>query len=216
VDQDTLEPAVLHLAGDSTVMTYDAGSAQEGWGQELGQFFIEKLTINNQAIGGASIRTFQTGRWVGIVNALQPGDSVMIQFGANDSGTVDGRHVEPDDFAQTLREYAADVLEKQGTPIFVTPSALQQWQAGVEGNERLGPYAQAMRDVGSEQNVPVVDLNDRSVELLNRIGQQAAQEIYINGDKAHFTKKGAIQMATLITEELQRIGNPLADYLMMQ
>ena len=45
------------------------------------------------------------------------------------------------------------------------------------------------------------------------IGPVAAKQIYINGDKAHFTKVGATQMAKFVAAELKRIGNPLAAYL---
>jgi hypothetical protein len=61
--------------------------------------------------------------------------------------------------------------------------------------------------------IPIDDLNARSLELLNMIGQTAAMQIYINGDKAHFTKMGATQMAKLVTSELQRIGSKLAAYV---
>ncbi len=213
VDQATLPDVTLHLAGDSTVMTYEAGSAQEGWGQELGQFFIDKVSIDNQAIGGASVRTFQTGRWKNIQSTLTAGDYVMIQFGTNDSGTVAGRHVDVPDFSVALGEMIDDVEERQATALLVTPSALQEWSGGMEGNSRLGPYADAMRELGPMRHVLVDDLNARSVEYLNMIGQTAAEQTYIDGDKAHFTKMGAIQMAEFVAEELQRIGSPLADYL---
>jgi hypothetical protein len=55
----------LWIAGDSTVMTYAAGNTDganmvsiEGWGQELGQFFNDRVTISNQAIGGRSVAFF--------------------------------------------------------------------------------------------------------------------------------------------------------------
>lgn len=213
VDQSALPGVTLHLAGDSTVMTYDAGSAQEGWGQELGQYFISKLKINNQAIGGASVKTFQSGRWANILSALKGGDYVMMQFGTNDSGSVSGRHVEVAEFSRTLADMAAQVSGKRATPLFVTPSALQEWSGGKEGNTRLGPYADAMRALGPTKDVLVDDLNARSVEYLNMIGQMAAMQIYIDGDKAHFTKKGATQMAMFVAQELGRIGSPLAAYL---
>jgi hypothetical protein len=94
-----------------------------------------------------------------------------------------------------------DVESKQATAIFVTPSALQEWSNGMEANSRLGPYADAMREVGPGRGVLVDDLNPRSVEYLNMIGQSAAQDIYIDGDKAHFTKAGATQMAGFVAED---------------
>ncbi len=45
------------------------------------------------------------------------------------------------------------------------------------------------------------------------IGPTAAKEIYINGDKAHFTKKGATQMAKFVATELQRLQARSRSYL---
>ena len=207
-----LPVTTLHLAGDSTVMTYDAGSAQEGWGQELGQYFTSKVTIDNRALGGASIRTFQN-RWAGIVSSLKAGDFVMADFGINDSGGVADRSVSTADFKTYLSQMNAQVKAKQATFIIVTPSALQYWSGNTETNERLAPYVAVENSLGVSEKIPVDDLNARSLEFLNMIGPTAAKEIYINGDKAHFTKKGATQMAKFVATELQRIGNPLASYL---
>lgn len=218
MDQSKLPAVTLHLAGDSTVMSYPATTTQEGWGQEIGQFFIDKVTINNQAQGGASIRTFQrSGRWTNIVSAAKNGDYVMIQFGANDSGTVPGRHVDPADFQIALGEMSDEIRAKQATPIFVTPTAFYQWTDGKQDNARLAPYAAAMVTVGAAKNVQVVDLNARGVEHLSKIGQTEATPLYFPSrgvvDKAHFLKPGAVKMAELVGGELKRIKSPLAGYL---
>lgn len=210
-------PAVtVHLAGDSTVMTYATTTIQEGWGQELGKFFIDKVTINNQAIGGANVRSFKNGRWDNIVSALKAGDYVMMQFGANDSGTAHGP-VTPADFAATLGQMADEVKAKQATPIFVTPSAFYQWSGGKQDNARLAPYAAAMATTGAAQGVQVVDLNACGVEYLNSIGQDAAKALYMPSrgsvDKAHFVKAGSTRMAQFVAEELRRINSPLTAYL---
>ncbi len=215
-----LPALTLHLAGDSTVMTYvtSATAVQEGWGQELGQFFNDQVKINNQALGGASVKTFQSGRWSGIITALKPGDYVMIQFGANDSGTVAGRHVEPGDYAAALGQMADEAKARQATPIFVTPSAFYQWSGGKQDNARLAPYAAACYTAGTAKNVLVDDLNARGVEWLSALGQTAATEHYMlatggGRDKAHFVKSGAVKMAQFVAEELRRINSPLAAYL---
>jgi lysophospholipase L1-like esterase len=210
-------PAItLHLAGDSTVMTYAPTTPQEGWGQELGQFFIDKLTIDNKAIGGANVKTFKSGNWNKIIAALNAGDFVMMQFGANDSGTAHGP-VTPEDYAATLGQMADEVRARQATPIFVTPSAFYQWNNGKPDNARLAPYAAATLAEGIAKNVLVVDLNARGVELLNSVGQEAATPLYLpvrgTPDKAHFQKAGATKMAQLVAEEVRRIKSPLAAYL---
>lgn len=214
IDPALLPAVTVHLAGDSTVMTYAADSLQEGWGQELGAYFTAKVTIDNQALGGASVRTFHDGsRWQNIVGALHEGDYVLAAFGANDSGTVAGRHVDPDDYATIYGQMADEVSEQGANFVIVTPAALQEWSNGMENNARLGPYVTVLTSLAQARALPLVDLNARSVEYLNIIGQQAAQEIYIDGDKAHFTEKGASKMAELVAAELRRIKSPLADYL---
>jgi lysophospholipase L1-like esterase len=215
IDPALLPAVTVHLAGDSTVMTYESDSLQEGWGQELGAYFSTKVTINNQALGGASVRTFHDGsRWQNIVSALRDGDYVLAAFGANDSGTVAGRHVDPDDYEVIYEQMADEVGAKRASFVIVTPAALQEWSNGVENNARLGPYVAALASLAQTKPLPLADLNARSVEHLNVIGQQAAQELYIGGDKAHFTKKGASQMAQFVADELHRIKSPLAHYLL--
>lgn len=214
VDQATLPEVTLHLAGDSTVMKYAADSAQEGWGQELGQFLIDKVAIDNQAIGGASVQSFYaSSRWRNITSGIEAGDYVMAAFGANDSGNVGDRHVDPPDYQAVFARMADEVEAKEATFILVTPSAMQEWRGGKAGNLRLGPYVAVLHELAPTKSLPLDDLNARSLEFLDTIGQAAAAEIYIGGDKAHFTKRGATQMAQLVAAELGRIGSPLAGYL---
>jgi len=215
-NQGALASLTLHLAGDSTVMTYAAptATADEGWGQELGQYLIAKVTIDNQAIGGASVVSFHdSSRWTNIINATRSGDYVMAAFGANDSGTVAGRHVEPAAFQAMFERMADEVKAKGATFIPVTPSALREFSGSVEGNVRLAPYAAATIAAGKAKNLLVDDLNARSVELLNMIGPSGAMLLYKGTDKAHFTAAGATKMAQLVAQELRRIGSPLAAYL---
>ena len=214
-----LPPVTIHLAGDSTVSNYAATTVQEGWGMELGQFFNAKVKVDNQAQGGANVQSFKgSANWKRIIAALQPGDYVLMQFGANDSGTAHGP-VTPPNFAATLGQMADEIRAKGATPIFVTPSAFFDWTAdGKENNARLAPYAAACYTEGAAKNALVDDLNARGVEWLNSIGKAAAAPFYLPNsqrvpDKAHFVKAGATQMASLVAGEIRRIQSPLVAYL---
>lgn len=216
----TTRPALLtlHLAGDSTVSNYADTTQQRGWGQEMAALFSDKVAVNNQAQGGASVVTFKnSGRWTNIISSLKPGDYVMIQFGANDSGTVAGRHVDPEPFGAMYATMADEIKAKGGIPIFVTPSAFYQWADGKQDNKRLAPYAAAIVAQGKAKDVLVVDLNARGVEMLNRIGQTEAFKLYMPSgttvDKAHFLKPGSTKMAQLVADELRRVKSPLAENL---
>jgi lysophospholipase L1-like esterase len=200
------------MAGDSTMSNYDATTTQEGWGQELGQFFINKVTIDNQAQPGANIQTFYSGRWKTLIGNVKAGDYVMAAFGINDSGTTHGP-VTPADFQTQMGVMADEVAAKKATFIPTTSSPLQVWVGGKETNMRLQPYCDATIAIGMMKGLLVDDLNARGVAYYNMIGQTAAAALTFNGDKAHFDKAGATAMAQLAAQELTRINSPLAAYL---
>ena len=211
-DQNSLPSVTVHLAGDSTMSNYAATTTQEGWGQELGQFFITKVTIDNQAQPGANVQTFYTGRWKTLIANVQAGDYVMAAFGINDSGTTHGPVSVPD-FEAELTQMANEVAAKKATFIPTTSSPLQAWVGGVETNTRLQPYCDATIAVGKAMGLLVDDLNARAIAYYDSIGQTAAAALTFNGDKAHFDKAGATAIAQLAAQELATIGSPLAAYL---
>jgi lysophospholipase L1-like esterase len=211
-DQSGLPALTIHMAGDSTMSNYAATTTQEGWGQELGQFFISKVTIDNQAQPGANIDTFYSGPWKTLINNVKAGDYVFAAFGINDSGTTHGP-VAPAAFQTQMGVMADEVAAKKATFVPTTSSPLQVWVGGKETNLRLQPYCDATIAIGMMKNLLVDDLNARGVEYYNMIGQTAAAALTFNGDKAHFDKAGATAMAQLAAQELTRINSPLAAYL---
>jgi lysophospholipase L1-like esterase len=211
-DQGSLPAITIHMAGDSTMANYASSTTQEGWGQEFGQFFITKVTIDNQAQGGANIQSFYGSRWKTLMSAVKAGDYVMAAFGINDSGTTHGP-VTPQDFQAQMETMAAEVAAKKATFIPTTSSPLQAWANGKETNTRLQPYCDATKAVGTGKDLLVDDLNARGIEYYDTIGEAAAQALTFNGDKAHFNKQGATEMARLASQDLRRINSPLAAYL---
>ncbi len=211
-DQSALPAITLHLAGDSTMSNYTAATTQEGWGQELGQYFISKVTVDNQAQPGANIDTFYAGRWKTLIANVKAGDYVMAAFGINDSGTTHGP-VAPAAFQTEMGVMADEVAAKQATFIPTTSSPLQVWVGGMETNTRLQPYVDATIALGMTKGLPVDNLNALGVAYYTMIGQTAAAALTFNGDKAHFDKAGATEMALLASQELATIKSPLAAYL---
>ncbi len=212
VDQSTLPPVTIHMAGDSTMSDYTAATTQEGWGQEFGQYFISKVTIDNQAQPGANIQTFYAGKWKTLIANVKAGDYVMAAFGINDSGTTHGPVSVPD-FTTEMGVMASEVAAKNATFIPTTSSPLQVWVNGMETNTRLQPYVDATIAFGMMQGLPVDNLNAAGVAYYNMIGQTAAAALTFNGDKAHFDKAGATEMALLASQQLAVAKSPLAAYL---
>src|SRR3569832_155645 len=80
-------PVAVWLAGDSTMAEKLAEKRPEtGWGEMLQRFFDPaRVAVHNHARNGRSTRTFiSEGRWQAIVDSIQPGDWVFVEFGHND------------------------------------------------------------------------------------------------------------------------------------
>ena len=66
------------------------------------------------------------------------------------------------------------------------------------------------RAVAAELKVPLLDLNARSIEQLNRIGPKAAVAFDARSkdpsvpDKTHLSSKGAAETAKLVADEIRK------------
>jgi lysophospholipase L1-like esterase len=86
------QPAAIkvYLAGDSTVKSYGPGRGEGGWGEFLQYYFKDNVTIINNAEGGRSSRSFiNESRLKNILDVIQPGDYLFVQFGHNDCSNAD-------------------------------------------------------------------------------------------------------------------------------
>lgn len=123
---------VIHMIGDSTMANkpLDKGNPERGWGQLLPRFFNDGIEIQNHAVNGRSSRSFiAEGRWQQVLDALQPGDYVFIQFGHNDEKIADAkRYTRPgDDFDKNLRTMVSEARAKGAQPVLFNAIARRQW-----------------------------------------------------------------------------------------
>src|SRR5690606_20045892 len=87
------EKPTMFIIGDSTVKNGqgDGRNKQWGWGTVIGEFFQEdRINVFNKALGGTSSRTFYNNPklWQRVLDSIQPGDFVIMQFGHNDTSPV--------------------------------------------------------------------------------------------------------------------------------
>ena len=81
----------IHLVGDSTMADKPKLELPErGWGQLFRERVLPTARVENHAVNGRSTKSFiDEGRWQKVVDALKPGDWVIIQFGHNDEKSAD-------------------------------------------------------------------------------------------------------------------------------
>lgn len=214
----------LYTIGDSTVQTYSSTYyPRAGWGQVLPRFFDPaKLAVVNKAVGGTSSKTFiENGHWANLAPLLKPGDFVTIQFGINDSAG-DARHTDPaTTFKDYLTFYVNAVRGAGAHPILVTTQNRNSWNATSPPTVFLtyAAYAAATREVAAALDVPLIDLEQRSKELMETVGKTYATYFFFhhyppgewpnfpNGaaDDVHFQETGAIELAKLVIAGLRAL-----------
>lgn len=197
-------PIKIAVIGDSTVCEYPEDSPARGWGHYIGENFRDNVKIVNLAASGRSTKTFiQEGRWAKTL-AEKP-QFVLIQFGHNDSHAKEKPEATDaaTDYRDYLRQYVNEARGIGAVPVFVTPMHRRTFDADGKLTDILAPYADAMKAVGAELHVPVIDLHQMSGELYLKLGPEKCHELENKpGDNTHFGEKGARAMAELVMSKL--------------
>lgn len=225
--QDAPKPFTVFLAGDSTMATQAVVPATptRGWGQMLQPYFLDPVRVVNFASSGQSTKSFRDKRrWQQILDGLRPGDFVIVQFGHND-GKPDHRRTEPfGTFQENLERFVREVREHGATPILATSIVRNIWNDdGKTLRDTHGDYVVATRRVAEAQRVAILDLNQKTGELLEKIGPERARQLFNNvepgvfvkyphgfQDGTHLNVTGACRVCDLAIEEISAKVPPLA------
>ena len=183
---------VLFLIGNSTMRTGTLGNGnngQWGWGFYAHEYFDpSKITVENQALGGMSSRTFYKKLWQPIKKAIRPGDWVIISIGHNDNG----------------------VRAQGGHPILMSLTPRNAYDD--HGKIIRKPHTQWQKQVAEEEGVPFVDLNEISGSKLDSYGPWKT-DYHFFLDKIHTSRFGAMMNARSAAEGLMASHDPALDPL---
>ncbi|MDR4955832.1 rhamnogalacturonan acetylesterase [Bacillus sonorensis] len=204
----------IYLAGDSTVQNYQANSPQGGWGGFLQSYLSEDVQVVNRAIGGRSSKTFvEEGRLAAILEVIKKGDWLFVQMGHNDSSKdKPERYTDPyTTYKQYLRMYIEGARQKEATPLLITPVARLHYENGVFLND-FPDYCIAMKQLAEEEHVLLIDLMNKSLQHFAEKGYSDIFKYFMISenvnDYTHFTKKGAREIAKLVSSGMQELGLP--------
>ena len=210
----------IFLVGDSTIAIKDPKAFPEtGWGMPFVYFWDSTVTVDNRAMNGRSTRTFmEEKRWEPVVNELQEGDYVFIQFGHNDEVPTKKSYTPEKDFKANLIKYVTDTRNKKGNPVLITPVARRKFDSTGNIMETHAVYAQIVRDVAKENNVPLIDLSEKSKALFQLLGPETSKYLlnylsagehpnYPEGkqDDTHFSELGARKIAEIVLADIKNL-----------
>lgn len=225
--QDKL-PINVFTIGDSTMANKKLKVAPEtGWGQVLNQFFDDQVTIHNHAVNGRSSKSFiEQGRWQTVLDSLQKGDYVFIQFGHNDQKFKDStRFTEPfGEYTENLTKYVSESRDKGATPILFTSIVRRKFNENGKLIDTHTDYPVAVRKLAKEMNVPLIDLQQITVNLVQNMGDEPSKKLYLwtapnerfpegRKDDTHLCIEGAVKVAELVSLELKQLSIELAKHV---
>ncbi len=225
---------VLFLVGNSTMRNGtrgDGSNGQWGWGYYANRYFnANRITVENQALGGMSTRTFYTDLWPAVREALKPGDWVIVSIGHNDNGEFfDQRRaravipgVDPDtcyvgfnqrthrqdtvySYGTYLRLYIKEIRARGANPILMSLTPRDAYDA--KGKIVRKPQTEWAAYIAAIEGVPFVDLNEISGQKLDSYSPWK-EKYHFLGDHIHTSKFGAELNARSAAEGLWQSQNP--------
>ncbi|MBN6055080.1 rhamnogalacturonan acetylesterase, partial [Nonomuraea sp. RK-328] len=203
-------PVALFLAGDSTV-TDQAHAPYTGWGQRLPRHFRHGLSVVNHSGSSESSASFlaKPELWAAMEPQVRPGDVALIQFGHNDKRATAAA------YRDNLTRIAREIAARGATPVLVTPIVRRRFAGatldptGLLLNERGVNLPAEMRAVAAAEGVALIDLTDDSRRLVEALGPEAAEELYLTREKqddTHTSEHGATVFADLVAAGLRPLG----------
>ncbi len=219
------EALTVFVAGDSTV-TDQAREPYAGWGQMLPRFFQRGVAVSNQAESGLALPSFERQkRLAKILSMMKQGDYLFIQFGHNDQKDKAKGAGPFTTYKANLKKFIAAARGKGGLPVLVSSMERRHWKGG-KLQPSLADYAEAVRQVGSEDQVPVIDLNAMSIRFYTALGEEASTKALVHypantfpgqdkplSDDTHHNAYGAYELARCVVEGIKASLPKLADHL---
>lgn len=233
---------VLFLVGNSTMRNGTLGNGnngQWGWGYYMENHFdTDKITVENQALGGTSSRTFYNRLWPDVLKGIRKGDWVIIELGHNDNGPYDsgrarasipgigkdslnvtiketGKKETVYTYGEYMRRFIHDVKAKGAHPILfsLTPRLAYDDKDSTKitrVNKTFGLWAKQVADA---ENVPFIDLNDITASRFEKYGLAKTKYMFYK-DRIHSSRFGAMENAASAAEGIREYpGLELARYL---
>jgi rhamnogalacturonan acetylesterase len=223
---------VLYIIGDSTVKNGrgDGAGNMWGWGDMIAPLFdTSKIKIENDALGGTSSRTFLTkGLWDKVLNKIQKGDFLIMQFGHNDGsplddtararGTIKGVGDESKEiynpitkqqevvhtYGWYLSKFVNDAKAKGATCFICSPIPRNDWKDGKVIRYNETSYGLWAKQTAASTGAGFIDLNSLIADEYDAIGIEKVKPFFPN-EHTHTSKSGADLNATCVVNGIKQL-----------
>lgn len=232
VRDDGPHKPTIYIASDSTAAAYTQFDYPlTGWGDRMQMYLSTNAVVDDEARAGRSSKSFyEEGSLACIENRIQTNDYLFVMDAINDSASHDPtRDTSPETtFKAYLRLYVNAAKSHGAHPVLVTSQTKRTFDIYGRFFNSVGGYPQAMQELGKELNVPVIDLNTKSINLFDAVGPEATTNMfrilagnntwsnYPNGyyDYIHFQDRGATALGKQVVDGIRELNLPIAKYVL--
>ena len=233
VNKDSSKPTVW-IIGDSTVSSFADKYyyPRYGWGTQIDKYLDGTYEVKNIALSGRSSKSYVNDKeYNELTSGMKQGDYLLIGFGHNDEKAEADRYTDPNgdyktagSFANSLYENYIKPAQAAGTTVILcTPivrrTATAEWSDSNlhitkdSGDFKGGDYAQSIRNLGKELNIPVVDMTKMTKELYDTLGPDETVNLHAwtsskatSVDNTHTNIYGGTYNAYLVTKTIKELG----------
>jgi lysophospholipase L1-like esterase len=224
----------LFFIGDSTVKNGkgDGSGNMWGWGDLMEPLFdTTKITVENDALGGTSSRTFLTkGLWDKVLAKIQKGDYVIMQFGHNDNGALDDTSrargtikgvgdsakeiynpiTKQQEVVHTygwyLTKFTNEAKAKGATVFICSPIPRNDWKEGKVVRYNGTGYGLWAKQTAENTGAYFIDLNSITADTYDAMGQEKVNPLFPN-EHTHTSREGAAINAASIVKGVKELKN---------
>ena len=233
VNKDSSKPTVW-IIGDSTVSSFADNYyyPRYGWGTQIDKYLDGTYEVKNIALSGRSSKSYVNDKeYKELTAGMKQGDYLLIGFGHNDEKAEADRYTDPNgdyktagSFSNSLYENYIKPAQAAGTTVILcTPivrrTATAEWSDSNlhitkdSGDFKGGDYAQSIRNLGKELNIPVVDMTKMTKELYDTLGPDETVNLHAwtsskatSVDNTHTNIYGGTYNAYLVTKTIKELG----------
>ena len=233
VNKDSSKPTVW-IIGDSTVSSFADNYyyPRYGWGTQIDKYLDGTYEVKNIALSGRSSKSYVNDKeYNELTSGMKQGDYLLIGFGHNDEKAEADRYTDSNgdyktagSFANSLYENYIKPAQAAGTTVILcTPivrrTATAEWSDSNlhitkdSGDFKGGDYAQSIRNLGKELNIPVVDMTKMTKELYDTLGPDETVNLHAwtsskatSVDNTHTNIYGGTYNAYLVTKTIKELG----------
>lgn len=190
----------LAIVGDSTAST------NGGWASGLQNYVRTNISLLHLAYPWQSSTRFIKSERFTTLKAEKP-NYLFIQFGLMDSrvcgGEIEECYTSLDQFEKNILYIISICRGMECVPVLVTPPSLNYFTNG-----KVGRWHSDRRNIilkiGGDQDLLVIDLNTKTMDLFNKLGESKSSSLNWPNDSIHFSQFGANIIAGLVAEEFPK------------